>query len=574
MSRFNSILNHFCGRTTSRVAPVRRGNRYGSPSTQLAIEKLETRLAPSVNWFMSGPTLKIIGDGAEDWISIALSGNQVQFNGTGMPAPQSKMASQIGEIDIQSGAGNDSINISQTAAFLKPINVFGGDGYDHITIDLRCDGSARYTVDGGTGTDTVIAPGWMPVGWGGFPNSFWTNAEMTVLSDVAQAQASLRRNSDMTNIAKQIYPPITNGPNNRSAQNYKQLIEEFEIGYYSHARYLPDSNGTKCNIAAADIMRAMQVPLPTKDDLGGVDGGGTLTAGAIRLNQWLNGNKTWTSNYSTGPQQGWRKINVNSQSDLDLLLSHVRAGKPALASTASPGHIAVVRPDQDLSRLTKDSLGSLVLAQAGAKNFNRGLLSDVDGWKYLGYQNVEFFIQDPSFGKPSVPGSFRATAVSGTQVNLSWTASQNANGYRVYQWTGWQWQQIGSAGTTSYSVTGLNPNTTYYFYVDAYNTYGSAATNWVSVTTPSSKPTVPVSFRATAVSGTQVNLSWTASQNANGYRVYQWTGWWWQQIGSTGATSYSVTGLRSNTTYYFYVSAFNPFGSADTNWVSVVTLAR
>ena len=83
---------------------------------------------------------------------------------------------------------------------------------------------------------------------------------------------------------------------------------------------------------------------------------------------------------------------INNQADLDLLMSQIRAGKPAVAT--STDHVAVIRPDQDLSRLTSDRLGELVIAQAGAKNFSRGLMSDVDGWRSTNYRTVQFFIND------------------------------------------------------------------------------------------------------------------------------------------------------------------------------------
>ena len=84
-------------------------------------------------------------------------------------------------------------------------------------------------------------------------------------------------------------------------------------------------------------------------------------------------------------------------------MASVRAGKPALASTGD--HIAVIRADQDLSQLTKDNL-ELVIAQAGAKNLNRGHLSDVDGWRSIGYQNVQYFVQvDATILQNNVPVS-------------------------------------------------------------------------------------------------------------------------------------------------------------------------
>jgi hypothetical protein len=174
---------------------------------------------------------------------------------------------------------------------------------------------------------------------------------------------------------------------------------------------------------------------------------------------------------------------------------------------------------------------------------------------------------------PAVPGSFTATALSGTQVKLSWSASAGATGYRVYEWDGTsKWGVIATvgAGTTSWTVSGLSAGQTYYFYVEAFNTYGGAQTAFATVTT-SPPPPVPGSFTVTAISDTQARLSWSPSTGATGYHVYQWNGSAWVNLGplGAGATSYTVSGLTPQLTYYFYVDAFNANGSAQTNFQSV-----
>jgi hypothetical protein len=467
----------------------------------LRIEPLEIRATPSVTWWMDGTTLKMAGNSASDWMSVEIATDgRVWFNGTGMSGAQNKPASQVSAIDISGEGGNDNINVLQNADFRKPISIYGKDGNDTIRIDLRADGSAKYSVDGGNGLDSVTVPNWMPVGSSGFPSSFWTNVESRSISTLAQAQDSLRRNGDMASIWRQIQAPIINTPNNRTADNYRLVIEQFESGYYSHARYQWDSYGTKCNVFAGDVMRAMQAPLPTKRDLG--TSSGTETAGAVLLNQWLNGTKTWSSSYATGPENGWIKIDVNSQADLNLLMAHVRAGKPALASTASPNHIAVIRPDQDVSQLTKDNLGSLVIAQAGAKNFNRGRLSDVDGWRDVGYQNVQFFIQS---NMTTVQSGVPLTNITGEQgsvryFKISVPAGVSTLEIKTYGGSGdadlyvrrdapptfSQWDHRPYLGGNNETVTVNNPAAgTYYVMLHGWSAYSgvSLATNFGAVTT-------------------------------------------------------------------------------------------
>jgi chitodextrinase len=92
---------------------------------------------------------------------------------------------------------------------------------------------------------------------------------------------------------------------------------------------------------------------------------------------------------------------------------------------------------------------------------------------------------------PSAPGSLSATAVSSSQINLSWTASTDNVGvvdYDVFRSTnGTTFSPVSSTTGTSQSDTGLSAGTTYWYQVkanDAANN-ASAASNTASATTSS-----------------------------------------------------------------------------------------
>ena len=174
-----------------------------------------------------------------------------------------------------------------------------------------------------------------------------------------------------------------------------------------------------------------------------------------------------------------------------------------------------------------------------------------------------------------VAPSFKATAVSGTQIKLSWGSVSRASGYLVDEWISSAWKQIGSfgSGTTSHTVGGLSPGTTYYFDVAAYNAAGTSWANFQSVSTLS--PPAAPSLKAAVVSGTQVKLSWNKVSGASGYLVDKWVGGVWKQIGSFGSstTSDTVSGLSSGTTYYFTVGAYNAGGVSWSNSQGVTPLS-
>jgi hypothetical protein len=94
---------------------------------------------------------------------------------------------------------------------------------------------------------------------------------------------------------------------------------------------------------------------------------------------------------------------------------------------------------------------------------------------------------------PAAPTSLVATAATDTQINLTWTDNaNNESGFEIERspdGSTWALRATVGANTTSYSDTGLTPNTIYYYRVRAYNANGySAYSNTASATT---LPTAP-----------------------------------------------------------------------------------
>jgi hypothetical protein len=88
---------------------------------------------------------------------------------------------------------------------------------------------------------------------------------------------------------------------------------------------------------------------------------------------------------------------------------------------------------------------------------------------------------------PNAPTNLSATATA-TQINLVWTDNaSNETGFKIEraQSSGGPYNVIATlgAGATSYSNTGLQATTTYYYHVYAYNEAGISANSAVSATT-------------------------------------------------------------------------------------------
>jgi len=183
-------------------------------------------------------------------------------------------------------------------------------------------------------------------------------------------------------------------------------------------------------------------------------------------------------------------------------------------------------------------------------------------------EKLEDRLMPSTIARPPAP-TFTATAVSDTQIDLSWHRVARASGYLIDEQVNGGWMQIASVSSrkSSFWVTGLSPGTTYSFKLAAFNT---GATNWAkhveSATTFQAPPIAP-SFTTTAASGTEIDLSWSGVSGASGYLIDQWINGAWTQIASvgSGSTGYAVTGLNPNTTYSFDLAAFNTSG---TTWAA------
>jgi chitodextrinase len=174
----------------------------------------------------------------------------------------------------------------------------------------------------------------------------------------------------------------------------------------------------------------------------------------------------------------------------------------------------------------------------------------------------------PDTTAPTVPAGLTGTAVSSSQVNLSWNASTDnvgVTGYIVYLNN----TQLAATSATSFAHTGLSPSTIYNYRVSAFDAVPNHSV-WtatpVAVTTPlppdTTAPSVPTGLTATAVSSTQINLSWSASADSvgvTGYRVYR-GGALLATLGTV--TTYQNTGLAVSTSYSYTVQALDAAGNA------------
>ncbi|MBI5694713.1 MAG: hypothetical protein HZC51_03080 [Nitrospirae bacterium] len=170
--------------------------------------------------------------------------------------------------------------------------------------------------------------------------------------------------------------------------------------------------------------------------------------------------------------------------------------------------------------------------------------------------------------RPVRPSGLTATAISGSEVELTWLPTTDtcdpasALTYNVYR----DGVYIGETSDTTYTDQGLTDCTEYTYTVSASDTSnnesaqsGPATAKTLDVTAP----TVPQNLTASAVSGSAIALTWDASTDncddasAIVYNIYRDGNY----LVTVSGTSHTDTGLDDCTAYTYVVSAQDTTGN-------------
>jgi fibronectin type 3 domain-containing protein len=160
---------------------------------------------------------------------------------------------------------------------------------------------------------------------------------------------------------------------------------------------------------------------------------------------------------------------------------------------------------------------------------------------------------------PNQVTGLAVVTASSSQLDLSWDATADNGGgtiayYEIYRDT----VLIDTTVATSYSDTSLTTGTTYTYSVVAVDDSGNAGPASVNVdgTTASGTPPPDVTgFTATAISSSQIDLSWTGIANIDSYNIYRDGALITNEV--AGTTSFSDTGLTASTLYSYEIYAVN-----------------
>ena len=143
--------------------------------------------------------------------------------------------------------------------------------------------------------------------------------------------------------------------------------------------------------------------------------------------------------------------------------------------------------------------------------YSNGSSSDRETWALEEILDLE----------PEAPAGLVATEVLDDRITLSWNAAENATGYNVYQNDVLVAENVTE---TTYTVTGLDANTEYTFYVIATrgsNESEASGTITVSTTGPTAPTAAPTVSSVASTGEAAITLTWDEVEKATYYNVYR-----------------------------------------------------
>ncbi|HEX6738896.1 MAG TPA: Ig-like domain-containing protein, partial [Vicinamibacteria bacterium] len=235
-------------------------------------------------------------------------------------------------------------------------------------------------------------------------------------------------------------------------------------------------------------------------------GGDTASRASVnyRANWWTQGEDPTTHNGGSGSGQPWTSTGScgggNTPPTVNITAPASGASFPAgsnitvSANAADPGgSVAQVEFFRGTTSLGVDTTSpySVVFASAPAGSYSLTAVARDNLGASTTSAAVNITVASAGCTtRPGVPGGLASSSVTQNSVNLSWNAVPTvsgcaANEYRVFR----DGAQVAQVGTTSTSVGGLQPDTSYSFTVAAVNAAGS------------SNPSAALSVRTSPASG-------------------------------------------------------------------------
>ncbi|MEC7519463.1 MAG: fibronectin type III domain-containing protein [Myxococcota bacterium] len=272
--------------------------------------------------------------------------------------------------------------------------------------------------------------------------------------------------------------------------------------------------------------------------------------------------------------------------DVDFTYGYPWRGTPTLYETVITGSMRASSTGTACFMAPPD--GEIAVSGGGIDE-HRIDLADGDYYVWTNWNaggTREWACGDLTIGVPSSPtppdgdpSGLAVDAVTDTGARAQWTDnSSNETDFTIERWdtpsTSWVEIAAPGANSTSWTLSGLDPDTRYGIRVRARNSLGLTTpsnevwfrTEAAPVTVPTTAPDgVPGAFRISGVTATEAIATWTDnSSNEEDFVIERWdspsTSWVELAAPAANLTTWTLTGLDPDTRYGLRVRARNRIG--------------
>jgi len=160
---------------------------------------------------------------------------------------------------------------------------------------------------------------------------------------------------------------------------------------------------------------------------------------------------------------------------------------------------------------------------------------------------------------PDKPSGLTAVSKTSASVVLTWSAAKNAQQYEVLRSDSQSgaYTTVRTVSTLTYTDTGLQPDTTYYYQLRAVNGSMKSAESAVVQCRTLAQLKAPGGLRSGSVQSSSFTLSWDAVSGAESYRVYasDSLNGSYSQVAQVKEPSAVITGLEAGSESFYQVAA-------------------
>ena len=238
-------------------------------------------------------------------------------------------------------------------------------------------------------------------------------------------------------------------------------------------------------------------------------------------------------------------------------------------SSSADGYEIYKKVDGEWQLIEKENkyiTGTSISNLEVANTYEFAIRSFIKNGDKVYWSNYSAITVTTSFDKPEAP----SIALEADTVTAYWNDDYYVDGYRIYiKEKGGSWQKVKDVkqGVEECQITDLKANTTYYVALKAY-AKTSTGTKWSALS--SSRTIIVGDYTKTSITSAEataegVTLSWVRVPDAKGYRIYNKVGNKWTALKTVTSTTYTLTGLESDTVYNLAVRAYKKVDGV-TSW--------